>query len=1597
MATVPTSTRQRIDISNPIITRIQVEGNDVVSFLNGTNYIRGMSQILPQSPTYISYRYDSITISQVGGEAFTFTVYTITDVGGNTFTQLTFQDSSDVVQAKTIEIYRLLVTSIFKGCCECGNTEPECSIQYTAGNGSDAGTFLYDSGSSVIRVNNFTANNQDFSGFWPIIQDGSWMFVFSKTDPTMYGVYQLSNYSDGGPGIFAQFDATLLNGPGTFPPGTELCLDVTSVGGSLVQGWQDTLDIDSVLDKDNTVDGAGFNFVFDNNESFTINSGGGFIETNATGASLNAGDQQILVTSGYIDIVTPNYATAGTGWVLALTGTGHVEYTEAGTGTISSIELLMPPAFTVSDPNPLTTNGTFTVTVDGDATQYINGLGELATLPVYTVENGLHAFGGVPGEAPPDPFLFHLGGRLREDTLIETTDGTTEFQLAVRGSVEQNTQFPFGVANLGIGGVATFQDFGSGDRPHPSVEIVGDVDLAQPLLELRMQGNLPNGTYPNSTGYLSLKYEGATANNVRSSIDFEYPDSGNNMFLAGRLTTELASNINGNERSKFDIQLIDGGNFETKLELNGTGQLTLNEYGSGTFTNSAPTDALVVDSTGLVWKKALVGGGTVTEVSATGLLTTSPDPITTTGTVTSEMDSGFLVGRYSSGTGVFEQITVGEGLTLSPAGELTADGSVPVFDGDQGIYKDTSGANDTFLLGTSLANAGTVPFQESRYITANTHSLYITGTGNTINSGVFNVTGGDYAIQGNGILRGVTGLATGGTFGSFGGWFEGFNCVYATSVEPGANAYNAVLSGGANMVGSDLYNGTALTFSDADAGSIYRAARLNRTDYSTVGPQQNFGLKIDLDYNTYPFGFPVTATSIVSKLYENGVATSKTQIEIQGLINGDTSLTPQFTILGGGTSGPAGAWVLSPGQIKFNQYAAGAIYKSSEDLSSNSGYGLGVDSNGNIWATDLGGSGPATVYDSNQGIYKDTSLTNDTFMLGAPYGFGSGIKFLEERQVDTDVHTLYIEGVISGGFVAVIQNNSDGSALYLSSPQGYALDAVTTSGRAINATADDAVSFAVFASNKLGIGTNTYSRDNYALKAVTQDGIPGLFSIGKLTSTTSVLDIIQLQATNIGLNGGVAVSTTLNSVAASNFITKWTTLNDVSQYEIQTKPTGGPLATNLAVKGTGQLQLNQYTTATAFDDDSGASIGVLNVDNLGNVFVGEGGGSSPLTTKGDLYTYDTADTRLPVGLDTQVLLADSSTPTGLRWGTNTTPPASGYYGAFLDDTTQTAVSANTAYPVKFNTTDLSNGVTVVNDGSGNPTRVTIANTGIYNVQFSLQLEKTGGAGNFTIDVWLRKNGLDIPDTAGKVVLTGSVNASPIVAAWNYLVDVAGGDYVQLMWSTTNNNAVIFAQGPVAPHPGVPSSILTVTQQAGILAGTGITAINSLTGAVQTLTTGTTGTDFAIVDSGSDHKFNLPTASATNRGALSSADWTRFDSFKTQTIGVTVDGSGGVITAGIKGYVRVPYACTITSWSIITNVTGGTLSFDIWRANNAIPTVGTPLVGGGTKPNIGGQITSSAPVGWTSTTLVANDVLAFNVEAGATVYSWAILQLTVTRT
>lgn len=149
------------------------------------------------------------------------------------------------------------------------------------------------------------------------------------------------------------------------------------------------------------------------------------------------------------------------------------------------------------------------------------------------------------------------------------------------------------------------------------------------------------------------------------------------------------------------------------------------------------------------------------------------------------------------------------------------------------------------------------------------------------------------------------------------------------------------------------------------------------------------------------------------------------------------------------------------------------------------------------------------------------------------------------------------------------------------------------------------------------------------------------------------------------------------------------------------------------------------------------------------------------------------------------------------------------YGAFQDSTTQTAANNTTAYPITFNTTDFSNGVTMV---SGS--RFTVEHAGIYNLQFSVQLENTTNAGQ-DIDIWFRQNGTDIPSSNSRFGLAARKDVSDpfhIIAALNYFAEMQAADYIELIWCTTDVGADIkaYTAGTSPTRPAIPSVIATMT-------------------------------------------------------------------------------------------------------------------------------------------------------------------------------------------
>ena len=143
------------------------------------------------------------------------------------------------------------------------------------------------------------------------------------------------------------------------------------------------------------------------------------------------------------------------------------------------------------------------------------------------------------------------------------------------------------------------------------------------------------------------------------------------------------------------------------------------------------------------------------------------------------------------------------------------------------------------------------------------------------------------------------------------------------------------------------------------------------------------------------------------------------------------------------------------------------------------------------------------------------------------------------------------------------------------------------------------------------------------------------------------------------------------------------------------------------------------------------------------------------------------------------------------------------YGAFYDTTTQAALVINTATLITYNTTQLSKGVYI-----GSPTsRVYVDTNGIYNFQTSIQLDSTV-ATDEEFYLWFRQNGIDVVDSASQVRVKG--NNAEVFLAINFFFDLKAGDYVELAYSVTNLGVRLLASGAVAPHPGIPSIILTVS-------------------------------------------------------------------------------------------------------------------------------------------------------------------------------------------
>ena len=146
------------------------------------------------------------------------------------------------------------------------------------------------------------------------------------------------------------------------------------------------------------------------------------------------------------------------------------------------------------------------------------------------------------------------------------------------------------------------------------------------------------------------------------------------------------------------------------------------------------------------------------------------------------------------------------------------------------------------------------------------------------------------------------------------------------------------------------------------------------------------------------------------------------------------------------------------------------------------------------------------------------------------------------------------------------------------------------------------------------------------------------------------------------------------------------------------------------------------------------------------------------------------------------------------------------FGSFYQEGSQSGFTPDTIYALSASSTADNTGITVVDN-----TKFTVSSGGTFNLQFSAQLQKVQGGTSESITIWLRINGIDVPFSSTD--LTFANNNILTVAAWNFVTPLNAGDFMELMWSTTDEHIIIYGEpertGPA--RPAIPSLIVTVVQ------------------------------------------------------------------------------------------------------------------------------------------------------------------------------------------
>ncbi len=279
-----------------------------------------------------------------------------------------------------------------------------------------------------------------------------------------------------------------------------------------------------------------------------------------------------------------------------------------------------------------------------------------------------------------------------------------------------------------------------------------------------------------------------------------------------------------------------------------------------------------------------------------------------------------------------------------------------------------------------------------------------------------------------------------------------------------------------------------------------------------------------------------------------------------------------------------------------------------------------------------------------------------------------------------------------------------------------------------------------------------------------------------------------------------------------------------------------------------------------------------------------------------------------------------------------------YYGSFSDTTTQVVNGANTPTAWSANTTELSNGIYIV-DGS----KITVSNDGIYEIGYSAQIEKTQGVGA-NVTIWAKINGNNVTRSSSTISLVNnSIYSLPFVS---YIFDLYAGDQVEFYFSSPSEHIQITTlSGLTTPTRPVSPSLIIVAKAIGnaVLSNSGDSYVTGFTLTNDNLTlsqnrvgqySGFTVNLPYLNISGGTITGNLSVTGSTSSGTISATTYQNLpSSFQSVSISGTTQFSANTGTFINFSGVNV----SITSASTNTLVFSGSPQFTVPGSNNQVLT------------------------------------------------------------